>query len=181
VIDSARFDVGLIESLAHKQPDWSFALLGPVRQGMNLTPLKALPNVHVMGNRVRESLPGYLKGFDAAIVPYALNDATRGIYPMKLQEYLAGGKPVVCPPLPECLHLNGVVRFAGRPEEFEKAIVAALADQSPESIASRLEVAQANGWEQRMIMREAHVVRMLTRPELISHHPLAAPGTHQPG
>ena len=161
VIDAARFDCGLVESLALRQPNWSLVFLGPAREGVDLSSLHALPNVYMMGNRSRDTLPNYLKGFDVALVPYAINEATRGIYPMKLHEYLAGGKPVVCPPLPECLHLQDVVRFAADPVEFEAAIAEVLATDSPELARQRQAVAQSNSWEHRMEIREAHVERLL--------------------
>ena len=36
-----------------------------------------------------------LRGADAALIPYALNELTDGIFPMKVYEYLAAGLPVV--------------------------------------------------------------------------------------
>ena len=41
-----------------------------------------------------EQLPDYLAGWDAAIMPFAHNEATRYISPTKTPEYLAAGLPV---------------------------------------------------------------------------------------
>ena len=96
----------LLKHLARQHPEWQLVILGPIAQGVVLPDRQRYPNLHFMGNRPLETMPAYLKGFDVALIPYALNEATRGIYPMKTQEYLAGGKPVVSPRLPECLALR---------------------------------------------------------------------------
>ena len=59
-----------------------------------------LPNVHLLGARPYAALPDVLRGADAALVPYAINDLTRSVFPMKVYEYLAAGLPVVTTPLP---------------------------------------------------------------------------------
>ncbi len=161
VIEPARFDPKLIVYMAAQRPHWSIALLGPIRGPVDLTPLRQYPNVHVMDNRPLEDMPAYLKGMDVAIVPYAINDATRGIYPMKIQEYLAGGKPVVCPKLPECLGLDGVVSFAETHDEFVRQADRALAEDNPERQAARRAVAARNSWRNRLEERCSHIERTL--------------------
>lgn len=161
VIDSARFDPALLVRMAQLRPNWTVAVLGPVRQGVDLSALRGYPNVRIMDNRPLELMPAYLKGFDVAIVPYALNDATRGIYPMKLQEYLAAGKPVVSPRLPECAGLRDVVYFSDSHDEFTANIERALQEDSPERAAARREVARQNSWEHRIEERSAHIMRLL--------------------
>ena len=162
VVDPFRFDPGLLAYIGKTHPEWSVVVLGPVQPGVDLSPLKHVSNVHMMGNRPLEQMPSYLKGFDVAIIPYALNDATRGIYPMKTQEYLAAGKPVVAPPLPECLRLAPHVRFGESHTLFVKAIEEALATDSPEQAAERRALAAQNTWTHRFHERAAHVVRRMT-------------------
>ena len=41
-----------------------------------------------------------LRGADAGLIPYARNELTDSIFPMKVYEYLAAGLPVVATPLP---------------------------------------------------------------------------------
>ncbi len=165
VIDRYRFDVGLIARMAALRPQWSIALLGPVRGVVDFTPLERFPNVHLMGNRPLEDMPAYLKGMDAALVPYAINEATKGIYPMKIQEYLAGSKPVVCPRLPECLHLEEVVYFAEAHDEFVTMTDRALAEDNPERQAARRTVAEQNSWRRRLEQRSDHIERLLRARE----------------
>lgn len=163
VVDSARFDPALLARMAQLRPDWTIAVLGPVREGVDLSVLRPYPNVRMMDNRPLEQMPAYLKGFDVAIVPYALNDATRGIYPMKLQEYLAAGKPVVSPRLPECAALRDVVYFSGSHDDFVANVERALQEDSPQNAAARREVARQNSWDHRIEERSTHIMRLLER------------------
>lgn len=161
VVDHARFDPGLLARMAQLRPDWTVAILGPVRENVDLSALADYPSLRIMHNRPLEMMPAYLKGFDVAIVPYGLNDATRGIYPMKLQEYLAAGKPVVAPRLPECQGLADVVYFADGHDDFVGKVALALAEDGPERREARRAVAARNSWRHRLEERSGHVLRLL--------------------
>lgn len=163
VIDPFRFDAKLLAHIARARPDWSICTLGPIQQGVDLSAVRGLSNVHILDNRPLAELPRYLKGFDVALIPYALNDATIGIYPMKTQEYLAAGKPVVSPRLPACKSLEEVIYFSDSHEDFVRNIERALAEDSPERIAERRAVAARNSWRDRMEERSGHVAPLLNR------------------
>ena len=93
VIDE-RLDLDLIRSVASSRPDFSLIFLGPV---VKISPedLPRAPNIHYLGLKAYADLPAYLSGWNAALMPFALNDATRYISPTKTPEYLASGRPVV--------------------------------------------------------------------------------------
>jgi UDP-galactopyranose mutase len=69
-----------------------------------------------------ERLPEIMGGFDVALMPFALNDATRSISPTKTLEYLAADLPVVSTRVPDVVADFGAVvdlqddaaGFAGR-------------------------------------------------------------------
>jgi UDP-galactopyranose mutase len=69
-------------------------------------------NIHYLGGKTYEQLPGYLSGWDVALMPFAMNDSTQFISPTKTPEYLSGGKPVVSTPIRDVVrtygHLEGV-------------------------------------------------------------------------
>ncbi|AKF03841.1 Glycosyltransferase [Sandaracinus amylolyticus] len=93
VIDE-RLDLSLIEQLADARPDLQLVFLGPiVKVDPNALPRR--PNLHWLGMKKYEELPSYLAGWDVALMPFALNEATRFISPTKTLEYLAAGLPVV--------------------------------------------------------------------------------------
>jgi glycosyltransferase involved in cell wall biosynthesis len=159
VMDPQRFDVALIERLSEARPHWTFVLVGPARAGMSLARLEKRANVYLTGNKPIEELPNYLKGMDVLLIPYQVNEATRDIYPLKLQEYLATGKPIVSSSLPAVLPYRPHVRVADSHEAFLPAIEEALA--SPGDAAARQAVARANSWDQRIAEKSAHIERLL--------------------
>jgi len=107
-----------------------------------------LANVHFLGPRPYSALPGYLKGFAVALLPSALNDYTRGMFPMKFFEYLAAGCPIVSTALPALRAYAHVASLAASHDEFVAAIEAALRGDGP-PLAARLAVAREHTYERR--------------------------------
>jgi UDP-galactopyranose mutase len=97
VIDE-RMDVELIDALARTRPDWQIVLIGPVVK-VDPAVLPRRPNIHYLGPKDYARLPDYMAGWDVALMPFAMNAATRFISPTKTPEYLAGGRPVVSSPI----------------------------------------------------------------------------------
>jgi len=93
VIDE-RLDLTLVGELASALPDWDIQIVGPVAK-IDPTALPQAKNLHYPGPRSYEELPKVMGGFDVALMPFALNEATRSISPTKTLEYLAAGLPVV--------------------------------------------------------------------------------------
>ena len=93
VIDE-RLDLGLVAALADAHPEWSIVMVGPVAK-IDPASLPRRDNIHYLGGRGYAELPSYLAGWDVALMPFAINEATRFISPTKTPEYLAAGKPVV--------------------------------------------------------------------------------------
>jgi UDP-galactopyranose mutase len=122
VIDE-RMDLELVAAVAERRPDWQLVLIGPVAK-IDPESLPRRANVHYLGQKGYSELPQYMAGWDVAILPFALNDATRYISPTKIPEYLAGGLPVVSTSVPDVVRAYGgarVVRIADEPEEFARA------------------------------------------------------------
>ena len=96
---SRRWIGSTLTGIARRRPDWSIVLVGPVgHMGMRAAhkaALLALPNVHYLGNRAVREMPAYMRHMDVCLLCYALTDYTRYIFPLKLHEYLAAGRPVV--------------------------------------------------------------------------------------
>jgi UDP-galactopyranose mutase len=93
VIDE-RMDLALVAALADAHPEWSIVMVGPVVK-VDPADLPRRANLHYLGGKTYAELPAYLAGWDVALMPFAINEATRFISPTKTPEYLAGGKPVV--------------------------------------------------------------------------------------
>ncbi|WJM85500.1 glycosyltransferase [Dickeya chrysanthemi] len=81
-------------------------------------------NIHYLGGKSYDQLPGYLSGWEVALMPFAMNASTRFISPTKTPEYLAGGRPVVSTPIHDVVRTygdTGVVRIADTPDAFVAA------------------------------------------------------------
>ncbi len=129
VIDE-RFDVELIRGIADARPDWQIMLIGPI---VKIDPaiLPQNKNIHYLGARGYDALPGYLSGWSVALIPFVLNDSTRFISPTKTPEYLAGGKPVVSTAIRDVVNPYGenkLVSIGKDATEFVDAIDRILAD-----------------------------------------------------
>jgi hypothetical protein len=99
-------DYPLIEAVADAAPDWRLELLGPVRHlPANLA---AHPSVVVRPAVPYAELPAAIEGWDAAWVPFRINELTRGVNPVKLREYLAAGLPTFSTPLPSAAEVGEV-------------------------------------------------------------------------
>lgn len=93
VIDE-RIDLEMLQESARKMPEVSFVMIGPVAK-IDESDLPKEENIHYLGMKSYNELPHYLKAFDIAMMPFALNDATKFISPTKTLEYMAAGKPII--------------------------------------------------------------------------------------
>jgi glycosyltransferase involved in cell wall biosynthesis len=149
---ATKLDLGLLSGVARARPDWSIALVGPVGAGdprTDISALRELPNVHLLGARPYAALPEVLRGADVALVPYAINDLTRSVFPMKVYEYLAAGLPVVTTPLPALNANAGVIVAADAPATLA-AIERALAEDGPAARRERSRAVRDNSWDARL-------------------------------
>jgi glycosyltransferase involved in cell wall biosynthesis len=149
---ATKLDLPFLAALAAARPDWSLVLVGPVGAGDPATDVSALaaaPNIHLLGPRRHDDLPAVLRGADAGLIPYAINDLTRSVFPMKVYEYLSAGLPVVSTPLPA---LAGVaeITVAADAVEAERALEQLLAADVPDVRRARSDAAQAHSWEERL-------------------------------
>ena len=128
VIDE-RMDLALLSAVADARPDWSLVIVGPVVK-IAEADLPRRPNLHYLGSKSYAQLPDYLRGWDVALMPFAINEATRFISPTKTPEYLAAGCPVVSTPITDVIRHYGdmdAVAIANTPQAFVAACEAALA------------------------------------------------------
>jgi UDP-galactopyranose mutase len=123
VIDE-RFNIELLRSVAEQRPDWHFVVIGPTAK-IDPASLPTNRNIHFIGMRDYKELPDYLAGWDIAMMPFELNEATKYISPTKTPEFLAAGKPVVSTSIHDVVHPYAdkkVVSIADTPDEFVAAI-----------------------------------------------------------
>ncbi len=117
VIDE-RLDLDLIAGLAAALPDWTVRIVGPVTK-IDPASLPQAANISYPGQIAYDDLPEVMAGFDVALMPFALNEATKSISPTKTLEYLAAGLPVVSTRVPDVVSdYTGVVHLADTATQF---------------------------------------------------------------
>src|SRR5919205_832831 len=125
VIDE-RLDLNLIRDTAALLPDWEIRIVGPVAK-IDPQDLPQAPNITYPGHKTYAELPAVMAGLDVALMPFALNEATRSISPTKTLEYLAAGLPVVSTRVPDVVaDYPGVVHLADDGAEFAAACLAVI-------------------------------------------------------
>ncbi len=168
VVDE-RLDYDLIAHLAATVAG-SVVLVGPMIK-VDPATLPRAANLHYLGQRSYADLPGYLKGFDVCLMPWALNDATKTISPTKTLEYMAAGKPIVSTRVRDVVRDHGdLVYLADDATDFAQLVqVAAGRFAGDESLGEReRQRARDHGWDATVAAMRGQIERVLTaEPEPI--------------
>jgi len=108
-----QLDWPLIDHLITSHPEWSFVFLGPqaphdgIAEAVRV--LSGRPNVKFLGAKTMTEMPHYPQQFDVCIMPYTNDGYTKFIYPLKLHEYLAAGRPTVGTPIRSLVDFASVI------------------------------------------------------------------------
>lgn len=145
-----RMDYPLLQKVVEINPDKSFVFAGPVDAGFVPDWMKETKNVYLTGKVSYNEMPGVIKGFDVALIPFKKDEVSNTIFPLKLFEYLGAGKPVVATNFNDDLKefTGDIVAYCKDADAFSAAIEKAL-QQGPEYLQQRISVAAANTWDKR--------------------------------
>lgn len=91
----SRLNSALVYEITRQLPQFSFVFVGPEDEHFHQHALHQQRNAYFLGSKDIAELPQYIQYFDVCINPQAVNPITDGNYPLKIDEYLAMGKPVV--------------------------------------------------------------------------------------
>jgi len=147
-LTTIRLDIDVLIYIAEQKPNWSVVLIGPQQEGFNNSRLDTFKNVHFLGAKSPDLLPSYIKGMDVTLNPQILNEITDLNYPLKLDEYLAMGKPVVATKTSFMkFYFNDYSYLASTKEEYIIQIEKALNEDSVKLQKQRIEFAREHSWE----------------------------------
>ena len=147
-----RTDFELLKKVADFHKDKMLVFVGPVysEEPKNVG-LDSLPNVIFIGPKKITELPYYLQYMDCVLIPFRLTTLTKSIYPLKINEYLAAGKPVIATHFSEDIYtFREVAYIAENHDEFIKLIDTALLENSEEKKQARIALARQNTWTARV-------------------------------
>jgi glycosyltransferase involved in cell wall biosynthesis len=148
-------DFDLLEYLASQRPHYSFVMVGRVAR--DISRFARLKNVVFLGKKSYEDIPSFLHAFDVCHIPFKLNDVILHSSPLKLKEYLAGGKPVVSVAIDEVRKLRGLVYVAEDYPGYLAAIDRALAEDSAQRARERVEAMEEESWRSKVEIISARV------------------------
>jgi glycosyltransferase involved in cell wall biosynthesis len=149
-----QLNLSLLYKIASIKKDWSFVFVGPINNHHFeifdiINALKNLNNVFFLGEKKRHELPHYINQLDVCLMCYQLNDYTKFIFPLKLFEYLACGKPVVSSYLKNLHEFESVLYFADDDSDWINKIQFALETNNVDLCNERIQIARANSWSMR--------------------------------
>lgn len=147
-VDS-RLDYSLLTAIAKAYPECHLVFLGRIMDKNSASQLAQLPNVHLLGQRPVDQLGNYLQAFDVGLIPFVKNDLTAGIYPLKINEYLALGIPVVSTHFADLTDFENICEIAESIDDFIQKINIELNKNHPMDISNRKDFAHQNTWRKR--------------------------------
>ena len=150
-LSADKVDFSLLEALAAARADWTLLLVGPARPGTDaaIGRLRALSNVRWLGWKPYDQLPRYMAAFDVGLCPYLANAYTRNVFPLKVYEYLAAGKPVVATGTPALAGMEPDVVVADGASSLLAAVETMLTRSSRADRERRMKLAAGHTWEHR--------------------------------
>jgi len=151
---SEWLDQELIAACANKFPNWSFVFIGEERT--DVSQLRSLPNVHLLGPRSHDQLPRYVQHWNVSMMPFKDNEQIRACNPLKLREYLAAGRPVVATPFPALKAYGDLITLGSTADEFVRAIESASREHPSIAQLRKLSV-QTESWSARAQNVSSHL------------------------
>jgi glycosyltransferase involved in cell wall biosynthesis len=149
-MDSARLDERILELIAMAHPEWNIVLVGPEDDFFINSRLHKIANIFFLGRKPLSRLAEFVNAFDVCINPQLINMITRGNYPLKIDEYLAMGKPVVASRTRAMKLFEDYTYLADKPEEYVLLIEKALSENSEKDRVRRIKFAKSHTWKNSM-------------------------------
>jgi hypothetical protein len=109
-------DLDLVEYAAKHCPEKTFVLVGKI--DVDISRFQNLHNVKFWGYRQYENLKYYINKYDICIIPYKVNQFTKGVYPTKMLEYVSMKKKIVSVDLPDIHDFKDYIYISKSYNEF---------------------------------------------------------------
>jgi teichuronic acid biosynthesis glycosyltransferase TuaH len=144
-----RIDVEQVAEVARAYPEGSVVFVGPLQDEAHFAAVRKHPNVVIRAGFVRRpALVRLIGAAEACLIPHVRNRLTEAMSPLKLYEYLAGGRPVAAVDLPPIAAVEGRVALAAAGGQLAPAVAQALA-LGPAPEAERLQFVARHAWSRR--------------------------------
>ncbi|MET3125423.1 hypothetical protein ABID42_000511 [Arcicella rosea] len=147
-----RIDYELLKKITDVFKEGSILFVGTYdKNDIDREHLSQIKNLYFIGPKPIESLPAYLCHSNAAIIPYKKNNLTKGVYPLKMNEYLAAGIPTVSTDFSDDIFLfEDLIYLSSSHEDFIDNIKIALEEEPQKKLEDRMQRAEENSWRKRI-------------------------------
>lgn len=144
-----RFDIDTVEFAVKELPDFDFEFTGDMRNELLKSRLSKFPNVNFFNPIKPNDVPELLATYDVGIIPYIVNEVNKNIYPLKINEFLAVGVPVVMTRFADLPDFEGLVSVSENKIDFIKKLKQETEFDTLDKIKSRINFASSNSWDAR--------------------------------
>lgn len=147
---AAKVDFGILQHLV--EAGIEVALAGPVAEGggdRSEFDRVVESGATYLGMLGPEQLAHELLGSAVGLIPYKLNNYTRGVSPLKTYEYLRAGLSVVSTPMPGVSAHSRSISLCESREDFLEVVTRMLDATREEDIESRIAEAAPFSWNRR--------------------------------
>lgn len=146
-----RFDIDIMEYAVQELPQVQFEFTGYLLNQNIKESLSKYDNVAFFKSVKAHQVPELLSKYDLGIIPYKMDEVNKNIYPLKINEYLAVGVPVVMTAFANLTEFKAIVKSAENKTLFKSYIENELKHDNDLLIKERIEFAKFNSWESRMV------------------------------
>jgi teichuronic acid biosynthesis glycosyltransferase TuaH len=147
-LTAERLDVQAITETAAYFSRGSVVLVGPVLDRAAVDPLRPHSNVCIHPPVGRAEVASVIHAADVCIMPHYYNRLTKAMSPVKLYEYVAGGRPVAASDLPPVRAVDSRIVFVPEGNSFAAGVEEALT-LGPLPEDDRLAFIDENSWSHR--------------------------------
>lgn len=150
-LSQSRTNYSLIKAIATHHHNKHLLFIGPIDSDDYLQyGLDKQSNVTFLPPKNIKELPPYLQAAACGIIPFKVNQLTQSIYPLKINEYLAAGKPVITTNFsPDITDFAHIAFVTNTDQEFIDAIQTAIDTDSTTLQQERVMIAESNSWQNR--------------------------------
>ncbi len=142
-----RFDIDTLEYAVKQLPDYDFHITGNLRNMKIKERLEKYTNVGFYTAVKPNEVPALLATYDVGIIPYIANELNKNIYPLKINEYLAVGAPVVMTAFADLPDFDGIISVAKDEQAFVQLLQKEVENDTKDKIINRIEFASNNSWD----------------------------------
>ncbi len=147
-----RFNIDIVEYAVKKLTNFEFHFTGGFLGSTEIKQrLGKYNNVKFFQPVNPNEVPTLLATYDVGIIPYTITDYNKNIYPLKINEYLAVGVPVVMTAFANLKDFEGMVSVVNSNETFAEALANETKSDSADLITKRTEFARLNSWDNRTL------------------------------